>query len=77
MSTFNTVAEAAELMRVWSDQGADAADTHLAGLPAQRRERVLVGLVNLLGSVLCLREKEQGVTPTRTLEDVLCRPWDD
>ena len=77
MSTLNAVADAAELMRVWSESGPDAATDHLSGLSDQRREGVMLGLVNLLGSVLCLREAERGVLPTQTLEEVVSRPWEN
>jgi hypothetical protein len=77
MSTFDAVTDAAELMRVWSDSGSDAATDHLSGLPDERREVVVLGMVNLLGSVLCLREKERGVTPAQTLQEVVSRPWDN
>ena len=75
MSTLNAVAEASDLMRVWSEQGAGAATEHLSGIPQQDREGVMLGLVNLLGSVLSLREEDRGVPPVQTLDEIISRPW--
>jgi hypothetical protein len=50
MSTFDAVTDAVELMRVWSDEGAVAAQDRVSEITGGRREDLLVGLVNLLGS---------------------------
>lgn len=75
MSNFDAVADAVELMRVWSERGADAADEHVSHLEPERHDALVFGLVNLLGSVLAVREKEQGVTPGETLEELVSMPW--
>jgi hypothetical protein len=75
MSTFDAVTDAVELMRVWSDEGAVAAQDRVSEITGGRREDLLVGLVNLLGSALCLRETERGVPPAKTLEALMSHRW--